>query len=183
LVPKPQTFNQSKVLLQNESIFTQRGKIIIERRKRKSSQKEVQKNLYITIAIIWIIGITGGAIIIQNMAPSGNTILDVGFPIEPDTFHYQEFTVKTDGVLQIEMSCVHEDGNLLWYIMDCDASTFLNRGESEFYDLTYKWNILGETPISDKVEIESGTYTFVYVQTVGYIGEQTTTVKIVFRPS
>jgi len=146
------------------------------------TKKKSKKNLYITIAIIWIIGIAGGVIIIQNMSPSGNTILDVGFPIEPDTFHYQEFTVKTDEVLQIEMSCVHEDGNLLWYIMDCDAPTFLNRGEGEFYDLTYKRNILGENPISDTVEIESGTYTFVYIQTVGYIGEQTTTVKIVFRP-
>ena len=110
-------------------------------------------------------------------------ILNVKFPIEPDTFHYQEFTVKTDGVLQIDMSCIHEYGNLLWYIMDCDASTFLNRGEGEFYDLTYKRNIQGENPISDTVEIESGTYTFVYVQTVGYIGEQPTNVKIVFRPS
>jgi len=30
------------------------------------------------------------------------------------------------------------------------------------------------------VEIEVGTFTFVYVQTVEYIGEQITTVKIVF---
>jgi hypothetical protein len=147
------------------------------------TKKKNTKNLVITLVIIFTIGIFGGILIIQNMSPSGNTILDVGFPIEPDTLHYQEFTVKTDGVLQIEMSCVHKDGDLLWYIMDCYASTFLNREEGEFYDLTYKRNIQGENPISDTVEIESGTYTFVYGQTVGYIGEQTTTVKIVFRPS
>ena len=159
------------------------GKLLLNAQQEILTKKKSKKNLYITIAIIWTIGILGVILIIQNMSPTSNVILNIKFPIEPDTFHYQEFTVKTDGVLQIDMSCIHEYGNLLWYIMDCDASTFLNRGEGEFYDLTYKRNIQGENPISDTVEIESGTYTFVYVQTVGYIGEQTTNVKIVFRPS
>ena len=117
------------------------------------------------------------------MSPTSYVIMDFEYPMEPDTLHYHEFTIKTDGVLQIKMSCVHEYGNLLWYIMDCDASTFLNRGEGEFYDLTYKRNIQGENPISDTIEIEAGTYTFVYVQTAGYFGKQTTSAKIVFRPS
>jgi len=159
------------------------GNLLLNAEQESLTKKKSKKNLYLTLAIIWTIGILCGVLLYQFMLPTSNVILDVEFPIEPDTLHYQDFTVKTDGVLQIELSCIHEDGNLLWYIMDCDASTFLNRGEGEFYDLTYKRNIQGENPISDMVEIEAGTYTFVYVQTVGYIGEQITTVKIVFRPA
>ena len=159
------------------------GKLLLNAEQESLTKKKSKKNLYITLVIIFTIGILGGILIIQTMSPTSNVILNVKFPIEPDTFHYQEFTVKTNGVLQIDMSYNNEYGNLLWYIMDCDASTFLNRGEGEFYDLTYKLKAYEETLISDTVEIESGTYTFVYVQTVGYIGEQTTNVKIVFRPS
>jgi hypothetical protein len=139
--------------------------------------------IFLLILVIGIIGILSGVLLYQSMLPTSNVILDFEFPAKPDTLYYEEFTVKTDGVLQIELSCIHQDGNLLWYIMDCDASTYLNLNiaEGEFYDFTYKSNIQGENPISDMVEIEAGTYTFVYVQTVGYIGEQTTIAKIVFK--
>ena len=148
-----------------------------------------EKKILGIIAVIFIVIVVIAAVImVQQLAkspnahtPTGNVILDVNFPIEADTFHYQEFTVETDGVLQLDLSCKYEYGNLLWYIMDCDASTFVNRGEGEFYDLTYKSNIKGENPISDMVEIEAGTYTFVYVQTAWSIEEQLTTVKIVFE--
>ena len=143
------------------------------------------------IAVIFIV-IVVIAVVIMNLPsaqlpdkslPTPIVILDVKFAIIPDTLHYKEFTVETDGILHIELSCNYEDGNLLWYIMKCDALTFVNRGEGEFYDLTYKRNIQGQNPISDIVEIAAGTYTFVYVQTVGGIGEQITPVKIVFEPA
>ena len=134
----------------------------------------------IAVVLVVVIAVLLGQQPSSTQPPSSNLLFDFNFPIEPDTFYYEEFSVKKDGILQIELSCSHEDANLLWYIMDCDDSTFVNREEDEFYDLTYKRNIKGENPISDTVTIEEGTYTFVYVQTVGYIGEQNTRAKIVF---
>jgi hypothetical protein len=152
-----------------------------------SEQKTQPKNrnkLLVFIGIIVIIGILGGVLIFQNI-PTSNVIVDFEFPAEPDTLYYEEFTVRTSGTLQIKLSCSHGSGNLLWYIMDCDSSTYLNLNvaEGEFYDYTYKSNIQGGNPVSDTVSIEAGTYTFVYVQTAGSIGEQVTTAKVVFSPS
>jgi hypothetical protein len=147
--------------------------------------RAMKKTFKIAIPIIIIATIVMVVIIAGFMGqqPTNNVILDASFPIEPDTFHYQEFTVRKDGVLKIDMSCDNENGNLLWYLMDCDAPTFVNRGEDEFYDLTYKRNIEGQNPISDTIKIEAGTYTFIYIQTVSWISEQITNAKIVFSES
>jgi hypothetical protein len=117
------------------------------------------------------------------MSHSAYVVLDVEYPIEPDVFNYQDFTIKNDGILEKDVSCIHPDSNLLWYIMNGDVENFNKRYDYEFVELTYKRNIKGENPISDIVSIESGTYTFIYVQTVGYIGECETSAKIVFTPS
>ena len=147
-------------------------------------KNKTKKNLFIVIGILAIIGILGGVFIFL-MLPTNNVLVDLEFPAKPSTLYYQEFTVKTSGLLQIDLSCSHGRGNLLWYVMDCDASTYLNLNieKGEFYDYTYKSNIIGGSPISDSVAIESGTYTFVYVQTVDSIGEQMTTAKVVFASS
>jgi hypothetical protein len=138
---------------------------------------------FIILVVICAICISGVSLLYLSSLTATNVILNVEFPIKSDTLYYEEFTVKTDGVLKIEMTCFHESSHLLWYIMDCDVSTFVNRGEGEFYDFTYKRNINGDNSISDVVGIEEGIYTFVYVQTAGSIGEQTAVVKVVFEPA
>jgi hypothetical protein len=137
-------------------------------------QNKIKIILGIIAVFIVLIGI--GAF----MAPKTNTLFNYTFPAEPNKYYYEEITLPSEGTLQIDLES--SNGNLLWYVMNCNADTWVQEGSSKLYELTYKSGLEGGNSVSDSAIVEAGTYTFVWVQTSDSAGEIDVSAKVSFNP-